>query len=126
MEDFKQARDLIASGDAEFLAHYSQVPLPANESDDDVLALALCYAVKFGHVEIADTLLTAGADINARPPFDHAATPLHWAVLGDQPDCIRWLLERGADPSLCDTTWKSTPRGWAEALDKPESLSALG
>ncbi len=73
-----------------------QVPLPTNETDEDVLALALCYAAKFGHLEIADTLLASGADVNGQAPFDHAATPLHWAVLGDQPACIRWLLERGA------------------------------
>ncbi len=44
--------------------------------------------------EIADLLLQHAAEINARDD-DHDSTPAQWRI-GDSPDVVRFLLERGA------------------------------
>ena len=69
--------------------------------------------------------MAAGVDINMRPYFDHAATALHWAVIGNQPETATWLLSHGADPTLRDTSFDATPRGWAEHRGREASLAAL-
>lgn len=119
------AADGSLAAHAHRLVHYSQIPLPEHESRDDILGLALCYAVKFGRLGIAQRLLELGANVNARPPFDHRATALFWAVLGEQPASIRWLLARGADRSLRDTTYDATACGWAEHLGRPACVAAF-
>jgi hypothetical protein len=48
--------------------------------------------------EIAETLIAAGADVNARDE-DHASTPAQWRI-GDAPDTVRMLLRRGATPDV--------------------------
>ena len=110
---------------AQALVHYSQHPLSGDETGGDVLALALAYAAKMGQVRALERLLELGAKVNARPPFDHRATALHWAVVGGHAAALRWLLEHGADPSLRDQTWDSTPRGWAEEIERAESAALL-
>ena len=111
--------------DAHRLVHYSLGPLPARESRADVLALALCYAAKGGHTDVAERLLELGADVDARAWFDHRATPLHWAVIGDAPESVRWLLGRGADPEVRDASFDSTPAGWARHLGRARCAEAL-
>jgi len=118
-------RERELTPDAHRLVHYSLVPLPARESRADVLALALCYAAKGGHTEVAERLIELGADVDARAWFDHRATPLHWAVLGDRPDTVRRLLDRGADPELRDASFDSTPAGWARHLERARCAEAL-
>lgn len=112
------------TADAHHLVHYSLVPLPERETPADVLGLALCYAVKLGHPALAERLVELGADVDARPPLDHRAAPLHWAVVGDQPSCVAWLLERGADRAVRDVTHHGTPLEWARHLGR-EACGAL-
>lgn len=50
------------------------------------------------HRDIADMLLDAGADVNARQ--SHSFTPLHEAAVIGDPPIARLLLERGADPDM--------------------------
>jgi ankyrin repeat protein len=60
---------------------------------------ALYFAAVGGSREVAESLLAAGADINAQA---ESAAPIHGAVMGGSADMVRLLLERGADPSLPD------------------------
>lgn len=54
---------------------------------------ALHYAAGYGEVEVADVLLRAGAEVNAR---DRAGmTPLSWACLKGQTDVVGMLLKVG-------------------------------
>ncbi len=99
--------------DAHSLVHYSQVrDRPASRAD--ILGLALIAACKSGARDAAAWLLDRGASATARPPFDHVATPLHWAALRGHGDVAALLLDRGADRGIRDASFDATPAGWAE------------
>jgi ankyrin repeat protein len=51
-----------------------------------------------GHREIAQSLLKAGAEVDARHKSDRA-TPLHYAVTGGHVEMMELLLDHGADAS---------------------------
>ncbi|MFT4621712.1 MAG: ankyrin repeat protein [Myxococcota bacterium] len=57
-------------------------------------------AVGHGHAELAQWLVSGGADPNGRGAAGR--TPLHAAVLGMQSPLVAWLLTVGARPSLTD------------------------
>jgi ankyrin repeat protein len=59
----------------------------------------LYFAAIGGHLPIAERLLTAGADVNARC---ESAAPIHGAVMGGSADMVRLLLKNGADASVPD------------------------
>lgn len=99
--------------DAHALVHYSQVrDRPASSAD--ILGLALVFASRGGNRDAAAWLLDRGVNVNTRPPFDHAATPLHWAALHGHAEVASLLLDRGADRAVRDTSFNATPQGWAE------------
>ena len=81
---------------------------------------ALYFAAIGGNLTIAERLLAAGADINARC---ESAAPIHGAVMGGSADMVKLLLERGADASLPDYQGRSAGR-LAEDLGRPD-LAAL-
>jgi hypothetical protein len=60
---------------------------------------ALYFAAIGDSREIAERLLAAGADVNAR---SESAAPIHGAVMGGSAEMVRLLLESGADPSVPD------------------------
>ncbi len=60
---------------------------------------ALYFAAIGGSTKVAEALLAAGGDVNARA---EAAAPIHGAVMGGNPEMVRLLLERGADASSSD------------------------
>jgi len=69
---------------------------------------------------IAELLIEAGADVNARGDF--AQTPLHYAVFeGDEYSTavVKILLAAGADPNLKDKRSQSTPLKWAQREHHP-------
>lgn len=60
---------------------------------------ALYFAAIGRSVPAAQMLLDAGADVNARA---EAAAAIHGAVMGGNPEMVRFLVESGADVSLPD------------------------
>ena len=60
---------------------------------------ALYFAAIGGNLVMAESLLAAGADVNARA---ESAAPIHGAVMGGSTEMIKLLLDRGADPALPD------------------------
>jgi ankyrin repeat protein len=73
-----------------------------------------------GHLEIAEMLLSKGADINAGAGGN---TPLHAAVLAGRAEMVEWLLAHGADPGLKDYEGK-TPleRGAASGNERLQEI----
>jgi uncharacterized protein len=53
-----------------------------------------------GGPQIAQLLLAAGADPNARDPEPGSETPLHWAASSDDADVARVLIDGGADVNM--------------------------
>lgn len=59
---------------------------------------ALHYAAKEGHVSTIQTLLSLGADINAKDERNRSA--LHLACAGQHAACVKFLLCSGLEDSL--------------------------
>lgn len=64
----------------------------------------LYFPMAHAEMAIAESLLTAGAEVNAG---EGMATPLHAAVTFNQPTMVRWLLDHGADVSAKDYNGKT-------------------
>ena len=56
---------------------------------------ALQWAATYGDIPTAELLYDKGADINWIGPYFHTA--LHYATIADQPQMVKWLLEKGAE-----------------------------
>ena len=81
----------------------------------------LYYPVLHSEVEMAELVLSCGADPNAG---EGALTPLHGAAYFGKLDMTRWLLENGAFPMLKDSRGL-TPRAIAEKLGYEEIAAEL-
>jgi ankyrin repeat protein len=99
--------------------------LPRADAPDRHRALAL--AAQSGHADIVGALSDAGEDPNRfNPPGTHShAQPLHQAVAAGHLEVVKLLIARGAKLDTKDTTFKSTPLGWAEYCGQPEIASYL-
>jgi uncharacterized protein len=75
---------------------------------------ALYFAAVGGSRVVAEQLLAAGADVNAR---SESAAPIHGAVIGGSAGMVRLLLGRGADPTLPDFKGRGA-RQLAEDMDR--------
>lgn len=80
-------------------------------------------AMAGGHIEIAQKLIDAGADINARDPYSMLGlTPLHVAFNADmreeKADRIMFALKSGADETLRDTAGRTVMDTARERMHK--------
>ena len=86
----------------------------APPSAQQVLDVALAFAVINRHFDVADFLLARGADINTNWNSHEPASILHHLVFLPNPyEPMRFLIDRGIDLSIKDYRWDSTARGWA-------------
>ena len=60
--------------------------------------VSLSYICSEGAVDLAQQLLSAGADIDNT--MYKGKTPLLWALLNSQKECAEMLVDKGADPSI--------------------------
>ena len=68
-------------------------------------------ACRNGQTAVAALLLERGADLNAKGVF--GGTGLHWAAINGHKDTVEFLVTHGADLSIRDARFDSTPEGWA-------------
>jgi len=79
-----------------------------------VLDVALAFAVINRHFEVADFLLERGADINTNWNSHEPASILHHLVFLPNPyESMRFLIDRGIDMTIKDYRWGSNAAGWA-------------
>ncbi|MEM7128736.1 MAG: sigma-70 family RNA polymerase sigma factor [Chloroflexota bacterium] len=95
-----------------------------------LLEEAFAYACLAGHIGVAQFLLRRGVDINSMPMDEHSKrTGLHWAVSNNHAEMVRFLIEQGADLTIQDEVYQSTPLGWAkhqELKEMEEMLTDVG
>ena len=78
-----------------------------------ILDVALAFAVLNGHFDVADFLLDHGADINTVWNSHEPASILHTLVFEEDYDAMKFLIDRGIDMTIKDYRWRSTAAGWA-------------
>lgn len=67
---------------------------------DDIGYTPLHFAVRHGHFAIAQLLIDAGADVNARQEETNSNTAIAEAARSSSAEMVQFLLERGADPAI--------------------------
>jgi ankyrin repeat protein len=85
---------------------------------------ALLMSTPFGPPELIQTLLDAGASVNAQDV--RGMTPLLLAVATDHqnPAVIKMLLDKGADPQIKDAAGE-TAQDWARKIGLPQGMELL-
>jgi len=99
-----------------------------------VASAALPKAAEAGNAEAVALMLDLGFPTDARSVSDDGATALHLAAYTGNPAMVALLLAHGAALEAPDTTWGSSPLGWAivgsgqrptETGDWPATVTAL-
>jgi hypothetical protein len=87
------------------------------EADSDLAARAVqrnrflpLRAAELGRTEALEPLKELGFDLNVLG----MNTPLHQAAFNGHLETVQKLIELGADPTVRDRGYNSTPQGWAE------------
>ena len=90
-----------------------------------VLDIALAWAVLNRHFEIATFLLERGANINTDWATHEPASILHEAAIQGNEDAVRFLIDHGADLTMTDYRYWSTAEGWARYGSRNEQMADL-
>ncbi|MGV0739439.1 ankyrin repeat domain-containing protein [Mycobacterium syngnathidarum] len=109
----------------------------AMESRDEMWRRQVSWAAEHGFTDRLDLLARHGIDVAGvdvvTPLFpddpntldDEGATALHQAAWAGDLDLIRRLLDAGADPTITDRRFGSTPQAWAEHAYQTEAAGVL-
>lgn len=103
-------------------------PFRCARTRTNILSQALYFACVHRKLDVAEFLLSQGADINAIVPgLDARATVLHWIASRDAPDgtIVRFLIDRGAAPGIRDEQHHATPADWARYHNREEVAKLL-
>jgi len=90
-----------------------------------VLDVALAWAVLNRHFEIAAFLLERGANINTNWGTHEPASILHEAAIQGNEDAVRFLIDHGADLAMEDYRYHSNAEGWARYGSHDERMAEL-
>lgn len=90
-----------------------------------VLDIALAWAVLNRHFEIATFLLERGANINTDWATHEPASILHEAAIQGNEDAVRFLIDHGADLTMTDYRYQSNAEGWARYGSHDERMADL-
>jgi hypothetical protein len=94
-------------------------------TSQQILDVALAWAVLNRHFEIASFLLERGADIDTNWATHEPASILHEAAIQGNEDAVRFLIDRGADLTIRDYRYQSTAEGWARYASRDERMADL-
>jgi hypothetical protein len=94
-------------------------------SVQQVLDIALAWAVLNKHFEIATFLLQRGANINTDWGTHEPASILHEAAIQGNEDAVRFLIDHGADLNKEDYRYHSNAEGWARYGSHDERMADL-
>ena len=90
-----------------------------------VLDIALAWAVLNHHFEVATFLLERGADIDTNWATHEPASILHEAAIQGNEDAVRFLIEHGADLTITDYRYRSNAEGWARYGSNDERMAGV-
>ena len=90
-----------------------------------VLDIALAWAVLNKHFEVASFLLKHGADINTNWATHEPASILHEAAIQSNEEAAKFLIDHGADLAIKDHRYQSTAEGWARYAARNERMADL-
>jgi hypothetical protein len=90
-----------------------------------VLDIALAWAVLNRHFEIASFLLERGADINTNWATHEPASILHECAIQGNEDAVRFLIDHGADLTIKDYRYRSNAEGWARYGSHDDRMADL-
>ena len=90
-----------------------------------VMDIALAWAVLNRHFEIASFLLERGANINTNWATHEPASILHEAAIQGNEDAVRFLIDHGADLTIEDYRYHSNAEGWARYGSHDERMADL-
>lgn len=90
-----------------------------------VLDIALAWAVLNRHFEVAAFLLERGANINTNWATHEPASILHEAAIQGNEDAVRFLIDHGADLTMKDYRYQSNAEGWARYGSHDERMADL-
>jgi hypothetical protein len=90
-----------------------------------VLDIALAWAVLNRQFEVASYLLARGADINTSWSTHEPASILHECAIQGYVDGARFLIDHGADLTIEDHRYHSTAEGWARYAAHDERMAEL-
>lgn len=88
-----------------------------------ILDTALAWAVLNNQFQVADFLLTHGADINTNWCSHEPASILHELVWYKNYEAMQFLIDRGIDMTIHDYRWNATAEGWARYAANDEKLA---
>lgn len=74
-----------------------------------------------GRWDVVRLLVELGFDVSAK----RGRTALHDAAGAGDLDMVRFLVERGADTTVRDELFNSTPRGWAQHLQRADVVEYM-
>jgi hypothetical protein len=114
---------------------HGESPFRCERSRENILSQALYFACTHRRLEVADFLLSQGAEIDAIVPgLDFGATVLHRIasmdvggrrMSWDMEPVVRFLVKRGADLTIRDEEFSGTPLGWARYAGREEAVELL-
>jgi ankyrin repeat protein len=115
--------DAARRGDAEAVRSLLRGGADANASEGDGMT-ALHWAADAGHLEIAEILMYAGANVDAATRLGNY-TPLHLAARQGHGPLVLALLEGGADADATTTSGGSTALHLSAGSGSAEAVTAL-
>ena len=90
-----------------------------------VLEIALAWAVLNKHFDVASFLLEHGADVDTNWGTHEPASILHEAAIQGNDEAAKFLIDHGADLTIKDYRYQSTAEGWARYGSHNERMADL-